>query len=213
MTGQLCNAFILAILLLVPSHLYAQKQHAPVAAWLLPGASWKVSDKVNLRGELGYSDYFNAGLGYMQAYITINKYIVLNPGYIYFIYKSHGQPYRQEHFLLNAITLQLPLGQLLIDDRNMVWNRIRTDDGPLHYYRNRFRMTWSFRVWSAETTLYGYNEAFYSFNDHYWSRNRLAIGSSHDVLKKLHLDITYIRQWDRVSGRLHLFFMMGTWKF
>lgn len=190
----------------------AQQQDDPVAVWLLPGAFLKVSKKVSLFGELGYSRYYRAGLGYMQAYITVHKNIVLNPGYMYFIYKRPGQAYRQEHFVMNAVIAQVTLGKVLIEDRNMLWNRIRTDNSPLHYYRNRFRVTWSFQLWATEAKLYGYDEGFYSFNNHSWSRNRLAAGTSYDVMRHTNIDITYIRQWDRTAGWLHLFFIMATWK-
>ncbi len=71
----------------------AQTADAQVAAWLLPGVQWKASPKVSLFGELGYSSYFGAGLGYMQAFIAVHKHIVLNPGYLYLGYKDPAQRY------------------------------------------------------------------------------------------------------------------------
>ncbi|TWV99107.1 hypothetical protein [Chitinophaga pinensis] len=82
--------------------------------------------KDSLFGELGYNRYYRAGLAYMQAYITIHKNVVLNPGYLYFIYKRPGQPYGQEHFVMPAVIFQIPVRKILIEDRNMLWNRIRT---------------------------------------------------------------------------------------
>jgi hypothetical protein len=204
--------FLFFFLLHVPDVMWAQTSDSDVAAWYLPGVSWQVSKKVSLVGELGYNQYYTAGLGYLQGFITVHKNLVLNPGYIYYGYKNSGQEYRQEHFLMNSVIGQLPMGKFLLDDRNTLWNRISYHAEPLHYYRNRLRLIRSFLLGHAGAKVYGYDEAFYQFNSGRWMRNRLALGASYDVLRHANLDITYIRQWDHSSGWLHLFFITATWK-
>lgn len=191
----------------------AQTREVPAAAWLLPGFLWKASPKVSLFGELGYSKYFRAGLGYMQGFITVHKNVVLNPGYLYLLYKDQAQSYGQEHFLMNAVIGQFSWRKFFVDDRNMLWNRISAEAAPAHYYRNRLRVVRTFQLAQQQVKIYGYGEAFFSFNDGQLMRNRIAIGASYDVIRHANMDVAYIRQWDRAGGRLHLFFIMGTWKF
>ncbi len=115
--------------------------------------------------------------------------------------------------MMNAVTGQVSWAGFDIDDRNMLWNRIRVGDTPLHYYRNRLRVLRSFRLWEQEAKLYTYDEFFFLFNSGQLIRNRVAVGTSYDLFDHLNMDVTYIRQSDRGGGRLHLFFIMGTWKF
>lgn len=199
--------YVVLLSLLYPYMLHAQERDE-VAAWLLPGISRNVSPKVDLLGEAGYSPYYKAGIGYIQGFITVHKHLVLNPGYLFFYNQGSGP----EHFLMNAVTGQFAKGNFFTDDRNMLWNRISNYTSPQHYYRNRLRLVRSFQLKPAPVKVYVYNEAFYLLNAGQWRRNRLAAGCSYDVLHHLNMDITYIRQWDRYGGWLHLFFIMGTWK-
>lgn len=187
--------------------LCAQTNRGNVVAWLLPGVSWQPSSKFTLLGQPGYSRYYGSGLLFIRGFITIHKNIVLNPGYMYL---TDG--HRRDHFLMNAVTGQLKFSSFLLDDRNMLWSRFGTDIEPAHYYRNRLRLIRSFQLAGRQAKLYGYNEAFLFLNNGNWTRNRFAAGTSYDMLHNVNIDITYIRQWDRTGGWLHLFFIMATWK-
>lgn len=184
----------------------------PAAAWLFPGVSWHPSKNVRWLGQLGYSHYFRMGVFYPQAFITVHKNIILNPAYIYAIQKREGVPAVQEHWLMNAVILQAAGRQLLADDRNMIWNRLTVGAPSRHYYRNRLRVAQSFKTWGATTRLYAYDEIFYLFSNKNLSRNRAALGISSELTPHIYVDVTYIRQWDRYSGRLNLFFITATWQ-
>ncbi|PWV54455.1 DUF2490 domain-containing protein [Chitinophaga sp. S165] len=212
MKGALPSILFLFLSIANAYTLRAQSDRGDVAAWLLPGVSWQPSSKFRLLGQPGYNSYYRAGLGYIQGFITIHKNIVLNPGYMYYIRKTDKGAHQHSHFLMNAVTPQIQFGSFLLDNRNMLWIRTGTDIEPLYYYRNRFRLVKSFHLADREAKLYGYNEAFRLLNNGTWTRNRFAAGTSYDILPHANVDVTYIRQWDRTGGWLHLFFIMATWR-
>jgi hypothetical protein len=202
---------LIVLLLMLQYVVYAQKR-TPTAAWWFPGVSWHASKNVRLQAQLGYNHYLRMGILYPQVFITVHKNIILNPAYIYALQKRDDAPTVQEHWLFNAIIFQVARKQLLIDDRNMLWNRFTVDAPARHYYRNRLRVAQSFKAWGTTTRLYAYDEIFYLFNDKKLSRNRVALGVSSELTSHTYVDVTYIRQWDRYAGHLNLFFITGTWQ-
>lgn len=203
---------VVFIILLYLTDVLMAQETMPVAAWLFPGADWRPSGKVRLVGELGYNPYLHTGLVYPQAFITVHRNIVLNPAYIYAVQKRGGTDAVQEHYLMNAVIFQASYHHFTIDSRNMLWSRFTTDIDVRHYYRNRLRLAQSFRIGQTSLRLYAYDEIFYLFNQQEVARNRPALGISGDVFSRMNLDITYIRQWDKYTGRLHLFFITGIWQ-
>jgi hypothetical protein len=207
------SRIVLIALLISRPHLSSGQGEAPIAAWLLPGTSWHPAKEVRLLGQLGYNHYFGMGIFYPQGFITVHKNIVLNPAYIYAIHKNKGNATAQEHYLMNAIIFQASKNNLSIDDRNMLWNRFTVGDRPKHYYRNRLRVMQSFKVLSSTLRLYGYDEVFLLFRFKNPARNRVAFGISSDLTSHLNVDVTYVRQSDRYSGTLNLFFLVAIWQF
>jgi hypothetical protein len=209
MTPLASRIIFLLLLGMLEYTAHAQKR-TPSAAWLFPGVSWQSSKNVRLQGQLGYNNYYRMGIFYPQAFITVHKNIILNPAYIYAVQKSEDAPTVQEHWLFNAIILQAARKQLLVDDRNLLWNRFTVGASSTHYYRNRLRVAQSFKAWGATTRLYAFDEIFYLFNNKELSRNRAAFGISSELTPHTYVDVTYIRQWDRYAGPLNLFFITGT---
>lgn len=208
----LAGRIILVLLLGVLQYAVHAQKRTPTAAWLFPGINWHTSKDVRLQGQLGYNHYYRMGIFYPQAFITVHKNIILNPAYIYAVQKREDAPAVQEHWLFNAIIFQAARKQLLVDDRNLLWNRFRVGASSTHYYRNRLRVAQSFKAWGATTRLYAFDEIFYLFNNKNLSRNRAALGISSELTPHTYVDVTYIRQWDRYAGRLNLFFITGAWQ-
>lgn len=206
------NRIICFILFANLQYVSSAQESTPYAAWLLPGISWRPEKNIRLLGQLGYNHYFRMGIFYPQAFITIHKNIVLNPAYIYAVQKREEASTVQEHYLMNAVILQVHSKDFLFDNRNMLWNRLTVGATARHYYRNRARVTQSFKTWSATTRLYIYDEIFWLFNQGNFARNRAALGIASELTAHITIDITCIRQWDRSSGPLNLFFIAGTWQ-
>jgi hypothetical protein len=203
---------LIALLINLP-HMSSGQDEIANAAWLLPGSDWHPAKDVRLLGQLGYNHYFRMGIFYPQGFITVHKNIILNPAYIYAIQKNKIHATVQEHYLMNAVIFQAGKSNFSVDDRNMLWNRFTVGDRPRHYYRNRLRVTQSLKAWSATLRLYGYDEIFLLLHFKNPTRNRAALGINTDLTSHLNIDVTYIRQWDRYSGKLNLFFLAVIWQF
>ncbi|MDF2187923.1 hypothetical protein [Paraflavitalea sp. CAU 1676] len=207
-------AILLSILLVLVKQQGATGQkRTPSAAWLMPAASWRPANNVRLVAQLGYNNYYRMGIFFPQGFITLNKHVILNPAYIYALQKRPTVPRVWEHYLMNAVIFQVKSSNLLIEDRNMIWNRWTTGIQSRHYYRNRLRINRAFKTWSATTKLYAYDEVFYLFNVKSVVRNRAAFGISSDLNAKWLADVTFVRQQDRYAGPLNLFFIACTWQF
>jgi hypothetical protein len=211
------NHFSNRSVMLILSTIYMEfnshaQEHTPHAAWLLPGVDVNASDHLRLRNQPGYNHYLKTGIWYSQAYIPVHKNIILNPGYIYSLRKMEDSEWLQEHYLMNAVILQAKKKNFMIDDRNMLWNRITVGDKARHYYRNRLRLIQSFKTGSITTRVYGYDEIFLLYKHENLSRNRAAVGVNSDLTVKLNIDITYVRQWDRYTGTLNLYFIAAIWQ-
>ncbi|WP_346316194.1 DUF2490 domain-containing protein [Chitinophaga sp. YIM B06452] len=146
---------------------------------------------------------------YLQAYIKTGNHISFNPAYLYL--GRDNPSLLQEHTFLHGIIFSFPAGKLLIDDRNVLWNRFRGHSGDIHYYRNRLRLFLPLRYHSIKPYVFG--EAFYFFNRGRWSRKRIAGGVAGDVSERFSIDITYIHERDYYNGATHIVFIMGTWQF
>ena len=203
---------ILATLLISLQYLSVAQQNTPYAAWLLPGVNWYPAKNTSLLGQVGYSQYLAAGLFYPQAFITVHKNIVLNPAYIFFVQRKEGRPELTEHYLMNSIILKAAGKMIFAEDRNMLWDRFTVGAAATHYYRNRLKVGLLFKSGEKITKLYGYDELYYLFNSSIVTRNRIALGMSHDISLHVNAEITYVRQWDRYSGNLNLFFIQATWQ-
>ncbi len=203
---------IFATLLTGLQYLSVAQQRTPSAAWLFPGVSWNPAKKTSLLVQAGYNHYLAAGLFYPEAFITVHKNIVLNPAYIFFVQRKEASRQLTEHYLMNAIILKAAGRKIFIEDRNMLWDRFATGAGTTHYYRNRLKVGLLFKTGEKITRLYGYDELYYLFNYNIVTRNRIAFGISHDLASFINAEVTYVRQWDRNSGNLNLFFIMGTWQ-
>ena len=164
-------------------------------------------------GQAGYNNYLRAGLLYPQAFITVHKNIILNPAYIFFVQKHERSRKSVEHYLMNSIILQATGKNFLLEDRNMLWDRFNVGSGARHYYRNRLKITQSFKIREATIKVYAYDEIFYLFNENNLTRNRIALGTNCVFIVHLNVDIAWVRQWDKHSGNLNLFFIMGIWQF
>jgi hypothetical protein len=194
-------------LLLLRIGCLAQTDKTITAAWILPGVLYQPSSTVKLSGQFGYFDYQQIKAVYIQAFIKANKYIILNPGYLSLVIPHANEREVIEHTLMNAVIFTVPLNKLLLDDRNLVWNRFIADAEDLHFYRNRLRITWPFKLGTSDTKIYAFDEGTYFFNRSKWSRNRLAIGFGYDIVRWFNIDVCYVLQRDTFNGRLNLFFI------
>lgn len=188
---------------------FAQRDARPTFAWYLPGVSYKHSESLRFTAQVGVATPQPTNAVYLQSFIRAGKYLTLNPAYLYLRNAPSNGKRLQEHTLMNAVIINVPLGNFLIDDRNMVWNRFRKHTDDIHFYRNRLRVGWTYTALPQHPRLYVYDEVFYLFNTGAWVRNRIAVGVMCDLFHWFNLDVSYVRQADKGTKGLDLFFIMA----
>lgn len=198
---------LLMVLLLLTMNATAQRQNEVVDAWFLPGFTYQYSPALKLSGQLIYLTRQRVLAGYAQLFIQKNKHIAFNSAYLYLDGGVAGTP---EHTLMNGLILSIPVHKIIVDNRNLLWNRFRKDAADLHFYRSRLRATYSFVINRHAGKLYAFDEVFYLLNDGKCSRNRWSIGFGYDIVPRVNVDFAFARQKDIFNGRANLFFVMGT---
>jgi hypothetical protein len=188
---------------------FAQRETRPTFAWYLPGVSYKHSPSLRFTAQVGVATPQPTNAIWLQSYIRAGKYITLNPAYLYLRSAPSNGTRLHEHTLMNSVIINVPLKNFLIDDRNMVWNRFRQHADNIHFYRNRLRVGYSFAKLPQHPRLYVYDEVFYLFNTGTWVRNRVAAGFACDLFQRFNIDISYVRQAEKGTRGMDIFFIMG----
>lgn len=200
----------LCIFLLSERESIAQSDRTPTASWLLPGVSYQASPNLKLLGQYGVNDDQDINAVYLQGFIKAGKHITLNPAYLYLNFSGLNGLHSHEHTMMNAAIFAFSLNKIVIDDRNLIWNRFRNNAEDLHFYRNRLRVTWPLPWQAFPAKLYIFNEGFFFFNNGQWTRNRLAAGFTCDITRWFNADIFFLREHDKYSGKRNSLFVMGT---
>jgi len=189
---------------------FGQNNKTPTASWILPGVTYQASARLKLSAQFGVNQYQRLSAIYLQAFIKAGKNIILNPAYLSINTSISNGIQVKEHTFMNAVVFNLSLKKILIDDRNLLWNRFRVKGEDFHFYRNRLRVTIPFKLRSNAAKIYVFDEASYFINRGRWSRNRLAFGFGYDVTNWLNADVSFVRESDVFNGKLNLLFIMGT---
>jgi len=198
------------LFLFIANKSISQNNSTPTAIWLLPGISYQDSSRVKLLLQYCLNSRQEINAVYLQAFIKAGRNIIINPAYLYLNFPG-TKPHVQEHTFMNAIIVSFPLGKMILDDRNLIWNRFRRHADDFHLYRNRLRLNYPFSWQSFK--LYAFDEVFYLFNQHSWTRNRIAFGCSMDFTSSFNADIFYAREYDSINGRMNLVFIITTFQF
>ncbi|HEX6431837.1 MAG TPA: DUF2490 domain-containing protein [Niastella sp.] len=161
-------------------------------------------------GQFGINRSQSTNSVYLQAFIKAGRYITLNPAYLYLSYPGATDFRIREHTIMNAVIITIPFKHVLIEDRNLIWNRFRKDLQTLNFYRNRLRVFRSFTGASRTIKLYAFDEVSFFLNDCQFTRNRLAVGLACDIIPSFNVDVFFAREHDERNGRTNLIFIMGT---
>ncbi|MDI1321225.1 MAG: DUF2490 domain-containing protein [Algoriphagus sp.] len=192
---------------------FAQNSKTKTASWILPSVTYQASPSVKFSAQFGINHYQRLKIFYLQTFIKSGKWIILNPSYLYINRSILNGIHIKEHTLMNSVIFNLSLNKILVDDRNVLWNRFRVEGQDFHFYRNRLRVTLPFSFKGKDAKIYVFDEASYFFNRARWSRNRIAVGVGYDVTKWLNTDISFVHEADVYNGKLNLFFITGTIQF
>lgn len=207
--GSNLNRRLTLLVLLIPaftSIAFCQNNGAETSIWYLPGITWQDSAGHRLMGQFGINRPQSINAVYIQAFIKAGRYITLNPAWLYLNFPGT----MHEHTIMNAVIITIPFRHLLIEDRNLIWDRFRKNLPDLHFYRNRLRVFRPFTLAAHTIKLYAFDEVSFFLNDCQFTRNRLAAGLAYDINPSFTVDVFYAREHDRINGRSNLIFIMGT---
>ncbi|GAO44087.1 hypothetical protein FPE01S_03_01270 [Flavihumibacter petaseus NBRC 106054] len=177
---------------------------------MFPGINYKPDAKTAYWAQYGVSPPLHLQALYLQAYIKTGKHVILNPAYLYLNNKPPGQPRLQEHTLMNAVIVYFPVHRLVVDDRNMIWNRFRRYGKDLHFYRNRLRVSWPIPNRAVQLKPYLFDELTFSFTEGSFTRNRVAAGLVIKPARWFQLEVTWLREYNRYYNNVNLLFVMTT---
>lgn len=128
----------------------------------------------------------------------LNKFLTLQPSYIYRAETNRGRPTQYESRIRFAVNLQKDWSKIRLRNRNMVDYRQRKSrvEDPT-FYRNRVQVSFPQKHFEP----YVMNEFYYQFNTKQISRNRLFFGFNKRINKNLTTDTFYVWQQNR-SGAI-----------
>jgi hypothetical protein len=145
---------------------------------------------------VGASGRADLGIGMLELRATLSPQLYLSAGPA-ILTVEHGDT---EHQLRAAATLQVQLGPLRVDDRNL-W--VFSDAGTTRY-RNRLRLTAPAEIGGRTLRFQLVNEGFYEERGRGWFRNLAGAGVGLDVNRSFSVDGYWMVQDDEHRPRSSL---------
>src|SRR5258705_2092831 len=124
----------------------------------------------------------------------VGKYLTLTPSYLNIVMRPFERVKINENRLTFAATVRVPLGKLILSDRNQFERRLRVINSTR--YRNRFQIEHPVKIGELALQLFASDEVFYDWIIHKWRRNRFADGVSRKFNNNFTADVYYMRQND-----------------
>ncbi|MET0637319.1 MAG: DUF2490 domain-containing protein [Chitinophagaceae bacterium] len=174
----------------------------------MPGIHWRDSSGTRFSGQFGWNPKESIRAIYLQGFFPVGKHIILNPAYLYLHFADPQITFRHEHGLMPAVIVHFRIKRWLIEDRNLFWNRIRTNAPDINIYRNRLKIIHPIPGEKVRARVYFFDEAFFLFGENRWIRNRLAIGFTADIYSRFNIDAFYVWQQNRAQPSTTILFVM-----
>lgn len=202
-----CALTILIILFCVLRAL-SQFSDVAIAPWTFGGMTYSQSN-ITYYGQYGYNAYLDAKALYLQALIRTNDHITLNPAYLV-IRMPNGLSEKQNfHTLMHGIIFKFNYRKVSFENRNILWHWLM-DGKDIFFYRNRFRLFYSFKLLSLESKVYFVDEVSFSIKTKSLIRNRIGMGFLVRATSAMSFEFAVMRQHDIESRPLNLLLLMAT---
>ena len=123
----------------------------------------------------------------------LGRYFAVSPIYQFVATQYYpGIHTRENRLSINGV-VSVPIKRLVLDNMHQFERRFRE---PLNSsrYRTRVQLEWPFRFHDADYRLFSWEEVYYDWIPHAWSRNRFAVGGGKRLNPKLAMDLYYLRQ-------------------
>lgn len=173
--------------------------------WHTEGQDVKFAEKWKLEFEEEFRFGDNASEFYYQHYdvgllYEVNKNLNLSANYrqVWELKKGAFQPEYRPHI---NVTLKHVLWGFKLEDRNRLEYRAFDDSKGITRYRNKFTIKYPVKLKGLEIEPYVADEIFADLDDVVLNRNRLYAGFGIKIIKDLKIDVYYLLQSSKSSGR------------
>jgi hypothetical protein len=123
----------------------------------------------------------------------LGRYLALSPIYQFVATQYYpGIHTRESRVSLNGV-VSIPIKRLVLDNMHQFEQRFREPRNS-NRYRTRVQLEWPFRLHDADYRLFGWEEVYYDWVPHAWSRNRFAVGAGKRLSSKLAMDLYFLKQ-------------------
>ena len=128
----------------------------------------------------------------------LGRYFALSPIYQFVATQYYpGIHTRENRLSINGV-VSIPIKRLVLDNMHQFDQRFRELQNS-NRYRTRVQVEWPFRFHDADYRLFCWEEAYYDWIPHAWSRNRFAVGGGKRLNSKLTIDLYFLKQNARFS--------------
>jgi len=123
----------------------------------------------------------------------LGRYFALSPIYQFVATQYYpGIHTRENRLSINGV-VSIPIKRLVLDNMHQFEQRFR-ELGNSNRYRTRVQLEWPFRLHDADYRLFSWEEVYYDWVPHAWSRNRFAVGAGKRLSSKLAMDLYFLKQ-------------------
>jgi len=128
----------------------------------------------------------------------LGRYFALSPIYQFIATQYYpGVHTRENRLSINGV-VSIPIKWLVIDNMHQFEQRFRELQNS-NRYRSRVQVEWPFRLRDGDYRLFCWEEAYYDWVPHAWSRNRFAVGGGKRLKPNLAIDLFFLKQNARFS--------------
>ena len=123
----------------------------------------------------------------------LGRYFALSPIYQFVATQYYpGIHTRENRLSINGV-VSVPIKRLVLDNMHQFEQRFREPRNS-NRYRTRVQLEWPFRLHDADYRLFCWDEVYYDWIPHAWSRNRFSAGGGKRLSPKLAIDLYYLKQ-------------------
>ena len=123
----------------------------------------------------------------------LGRYLALSPIYQFVATQYYPAVHTRENRLSINGVVSVPIKRLVLDNMHQFEQRFREPQNS-NRYRTRVQLEWPFRFHDADYRLFSWEEVYYDWIPHAWSRNRFAVGGGKRLSSNLAIDLYFLKQ-------------------
>ncbi|MBM3804625.1 MAG: DUF2490 domain-containing protein [Acidimicrobiia bacterium] len=136
--------------------------------------------------------------GAVALRLRLGRRIALSPLYQFVATQYYPGVHTRENRLAVSTVFSFPVKGFIIDEAHQLEQRFRQPRNS-NRYRNRVQVERPFRFHDAQYRVFAWDEVFYDWGLHAWSRNRFSVGAGKRLNSSLGIDLFFLKQNARFS--------------